>query len=63
VKSVLTDNKQILQFALALVIEAIKRKSDKYNKPLVNNTSSSSTTLPAQQSPPLHIEDYKDNTR
>jgi len=44
VKSVLTDNKQILQFALASVFEAIRRNPDKYNNLLVNNTSTSTST-------------------
>ena len=57
VKSVLTDNKQILQFALASVIEAIRRNPDKYNNLLAINISSS--IIPTQESLPLHNEDYK----
>ncbi len=56
-KSVLTDNKQILQFALASVIEAIRRNPDKYNNLLAINISSS--IIPTQESLPLHNEDYK----
>jgi predicted DNA-binding protein YlxM (UPF0122 family) len=62
VKSVLTDNKQILQFALASVIEAIRRNPDKYNSLIFNDTSASSTltSIPAQGSILSHIEDYRD---
>jgi hypothetical protein len=56
VRSVLTDGKVLLQFALASVIEAIRQNSDKYNNLVVSNTSSSATP---QQSPLLHIEGYK----
>jgi len=59
VKSVLTDNKQILQFALASVFEAIRRNPDKYNNLLVNNTSTSTST-PAQGSLLSHIGRYRD---
>ena len=61
VKSVLTDNKQILQFALASVIEAIRRNPDKYNSLIFNDTSASSTltSIPAQGSILSHIEDYR----
>jgi hypothetical protein len=58
VKSVLTDNKQILQFALASIIESIGRNPDKYNDLLVGNASLSST--PAQYSLLSHIEGCKD---
>jgi len=37
--SVLTDGKVLLQFALASIIEAIKRNLGKYNNVLVGNTS------------------------
>jgi hypothetical protein len=59
VKSVLTDNKQILQFALASVIEAIRRNPDRYNSPLGYDTSlsSTSTSIPVQYSLLSHIED------
>jgi len=62
VKSVLTDNKQILQFALASIIEAIRRNLDKYNSLIFNDTSASSTltSIPAQGSILSHIEDYRD---
>jgi hypothetical protein len=59
VSSVLTDGKVILQFALASVIEAIRRNPDKYNRLLAHNISSSSTKIPAQEPLPLHNEDYK----
>jgi hypothetical protein len=57
VRIVLTDSKVLLQFALASIIEAIRRNYDKYNNSLVYNISSS---IPAQQSPLLDIEGYKD---
>jgi DNA repair ATPase RecN len=59
VKSVLTDNKQILQFALASVIEAIRRNPDRYNSLLGYDTSlsSTSTSIPVQYSLLSHIED------
>jgi F0F1-type ATP synthase membrane subunit b/b' len=62
VSKFLTDGKVLLQFALASVIEAIRRDSDKYNNLLVYNVSaaSSSTAIPAQDLPLSHIEDYKD---
>ena len=44
VSKFLTDGKVILQFALASVIEAIRRNPDKYNNLLFSNTSSSSIT-------------------
>jgi gas vesicle protein len=56
----LTDGKVLLQFAIASVIEAIRRNPDKYNNLLVSNTSSSSTSTPAQDLPLSHIEDYRD---
>ena len=40
VNSVLTDSKLLLQFALALVIEALRRNPDKYNNLLVCNAFS-----------------------
>jgi hypothetical protein len=58
VRSVLTDGKVLLQFALASIIEAIRRNPDKYNGLLLNNIPFSSFFT--QQLPPLHIEDYKD---
>ena len=60
VSKFLTDGKVLLQFALASVIEAIRRDSNKYNNLLVYNISASSTAIPAQDLPLLHIEDYKD---
>jgi hypothetical protein len=48
---VLADGKVLLQFASALVIEAIRRNPDKYNNLLVYNTfSSSRVIISAQQS-------------
>ena len=60
VKGVLTDNKQILQFALASIIEALIRNLDNYNNLLVCNASSSSSAIPNQQLPSWPIEGYKD---
>jgi chromosome segregation ATPase len=57
VRSVLTDGKVLLQFALASVIEAIRINPDKYNNLLFSDTSSS-TAMPAQQSSLLHVKDY-----
>jgi hypothetical protein len=60
VRSVLTDGKVLLQFALTSVIEAFRRNPGKYNNFLANNTSSSSSTTPTQEPLPLHNEeDYK----
>jgi chromosome segregation ATPase len=59
VRSVLTDGKVLLQFALTSVIEAFRRNPGKYNNFLANNTSSSSSTTPTQEPVPLHNEDYK----
>ena len=59
VRSVLTDGKVLLQFALASIIEVIRRNPDKYND-LLSCKMSSSTAMPAQQSPSWHIEDYRD---
>jgi hypothetical protein len=59
VRTVLTDGKVLLQFALASVIEILRRNPDKYNNILVHDTSSS-TAVPAQQSPLWHIESNKD---
>jgi hypothetical protein len=60
VNKFLTDGKVFLQFALASVIESIRRNTEKYNNLLVSNTSESSTSTPAQGSLLLHIEDYRD---
>jgi hypothetical protein len=49
VTTVLRDNKQILQFALAAVIGALRRNPHKYNNLLAYNTSS--TAVPGQQLP------------
>ena len=54
----LTDSKVLLQFALASLIEAIRRNSDKYDTLLVSNTSLSSISV--QGSLLSHIEVYKD---
>jgi hypothetical protein len=56
----LTDSKVLLQFALASVIEAIRRNPEKYNNLLVSNTSLSSTSTPTQDSLLSHIEGYKE---
>jgi hypothetical protein len=58
VRSVLTDSKVFLRFALASVIESIRRNPEKYNDLLVGNASLSST--PAQYSLLSHIEGCKD---
>jgi len=60
VRSVLTDSKVFLQFALASVIEAVRRNPDKYNDLLVCNTPSSSTAITSaqQSSPPQYDEKY-----
>src|SRR5919112_518954 len=57
VRNILTDGKVLLQFALASIIEAMRRNPDKYNNLLVSNTSSST---PAQHLLLSHIEYYKD---
>ena len=57
VRSVLTDGKVLLQFALAIIIEVLGRNPDKYNNLLVNNISSSS--IVGQDSLLSHIEKYK----
>ena len=54
----LTDSKVLLPFALASLIEAIRRNSDKYNTLLVSNMSASS--ILGQDSLPTHIDGYKD---
>ena len=58
VSKFLTDSKVLLQFALASVIESIKRNPNKYNNLLASNTSASST--PAQDLLLSHIEEYRD---
>ncbi len=58
VSKFLTDGKVLLHFALASVIEAIRRNSGKYNDLIVDNASLSS--VPIQQSSLQHIEDYRD---
>ena len=60
VSKFLTDSKVLLQFALASVIESIRRNPDKYNNLLASNTSRLSTSTPAQDSLLSHIEGYKD---
>jgi hypothetical protein len=57
VGSVLTDGKVVLQFALAVIIEALRRNLDKYNDLLIDNTS---TSMPTQQSPSSYVGSYKD---
>jgi chromosome segregation ATPase len=58
VRNVLTDGKVMLQFALAAIIEALRRNPDKYHDLLVNNTLSSITKT-IQQSPSWHKENYR----
>ncbi len=60
VSSVLTDGKVILQFAIASVVEAIRRNPDKYNNLLVCSSSSSSTAIIStqQSSLPHYNEEY-----
>ena len=60
VSQFLTDSKVLLQFALAPVIEAVRRNPNKYNNLLVRNSSSSSSAIPIQQLPSWRIEGYKD---
>ena len=59
VRSVLIDGKVLLQFALASIIEAIRRNPDKNNNLLLSDTLSP-RTLPAQQSLSSHIVGYKE---
>ena len=59
VRSVLTDGKVLLQFALAAVVETFRRNPGKYNSLLAHNISSSSTKISTQEPLPLHNEDYK----
>jgi chromosome segregation ATPase len=49
VNKLLTDGKVLLQFAVASVIEAIRRNPGKYNNLLMSNTSSSSSSIPIQK--------------
>jgi hypothetical protein len=58
VTSVLMNGKVLLQFALASIIEAIRRNPDKYNNLLAHNISSSTKTS-TQEPVPFHNEDYK----
>jgi hypothetical protein len=61
VSSVLTDGKALLHFAIASVIEAIRRNPNKYNNLLICNWSSSSTAIISTQqssSPPHYDEEY-----
>ncbi|MFL6383095.1 MAG: hypothetical protein ACJ72S_17655 [Nitrososphaeraceae archaeon] len=58
VSKFLTNGKVHLQFALASVIEAIRRNPDKYNNLIASNALSSST--PAQDLLLSDIEDYND---
>ena len=60
VSRVLIDSKVLLQFALASVIEAIRRNTGKYNNLLFNDTSASSTSTPPQGSLLSHIEGDRD---
>jgi predicted HTH domain antitoxin len=58
VRNILTDGKVLLQFALASIIEAMRRNPDKYNNLLVSNASPSS--ILGQDSLPSHIYGYRD---
>jgi hypothetical protein len=62
VRSIITDGKVFLRFALASVIEAIRRNPGKYNNLLFNYTSASSTSTStlAQGSILSHVEGYRD---
>ena len=56
----LKDGKVLLQFAVASVIESLRRNSNKHNNLLVSSTSASSISTPPQGSILSHIEAYKD---
>ena len=60
VSRVLIDSKVLLQFALASVIEAIRRNTGKYKNLLFNDTLASSTSTPPQGSLLSHIEGDRD---
>jgi phage shock protein A len=60
VTSVLVDGKKLLQLAIISIIESLRRCPDAYKHLLFYDIpSSSSTTMPIQQSLPLNILDYK----
>jgi hypothetical protein len=62
VRNILIDDKAILQFAVASVIEALRRIPFIYKNYLVYSmpsSISSSSTIPIQQSPALNIREYK----
>jgi hypothetical protein len=62
VRSILIDDKAILQFAVVSVIEALRRIPFIYKNYLVYSmpsSISSSSTIPIQQSPALNIREYK----
>ncbi len=59
VRNALADSKVLLQFALASIIETLRRNHGKYNNNLLTHNISSSTTIPTQERLPLHNEDYK----
>lgn len=60
VTSVLVDGKRLLQLAIISIIESLRRYPDAYKHLLFYDIpSSSSTTMPIQQSLPLNILDYK----
>jgi hypothetical protein len=46
------------EFALASIIEAMRRNPDKYNNLLVRNSSSSSTAIISAQQSLSQLEDY-----
>jgi hypothetical protein len=46
------------EFALASIIEAMRRNPDKYNNLLVRNPSSSSTAIISAQQSLSQLEDY-----
>jgi hypothetical protein len=60
ITSVLVDGKKLLQLAIISIIESLRRYPDAYKHLLFYDIpSSSSTTMPIQQSLPLNILDYK----
>jgi hypothetical protein len=59
VRSILIDDKVILQFAVASVIEALRRIPYYKNYLVYSMPSSISSTIPIQQSPALNIREYK----
>jgi hypothetical protein len=58
VSSVLTDGKVLLHFAIASVIEALRRNPDKYNNLLVYNMPSAIISMQQSSSSPHYDEEY-----